>query len=82
MSVLKIVLLVLQLLSCVGLTLIISLQSGKDDGLGALTGSNSESYLGRNKAATRDAKLASMTKWVGAAFVLLTFFVSVLCTTV
>ena len=79
MYTLTIVLLVLQLLSCVALTTMILLQSGKEDGLSALTG-NSNSFMGRNKAATLDAKLARLTKWVAAVFVLLTFFVSVLCT--
>lgn len=79
MHTLTIVLLVLQLLSCAVLTAMILLQSGKEDGLSALTG-NSDSFMGRNKAATLDAKLANLTKWVAAAFVLLTFFVSMLCT--
>ena len=77
MGTLKIVLLVLQILSCVSLVTIIMLQSGKEDGLGALTG-GSGSYMSRQKAATLDAKLARMTKWIAAAFVLLTFFVSML----
>ena len=79
MHTLTIVLLVLQLLSCVALTTMILLQSGKEDGLSALT-VNADSFMGRNKAATLDAKLARLTKWVAAVFVLLTFFVSVLCT--
>lgn len=79
MGTLKVILLVLQLISCVVLTAIILFQSGKEDGLGALTG-NSGNYLGKNKAATLDAKLASITKWIAAAFVLLTFFVSMLYT--
>ena len=79
MYTLTIVLLVLQLLSSAGLPAMILLQSGKEDGLSALTG-NSNSFMGRNKAATLDAKLARLTKWVAAVFVLLTFFVSMLCT--
>ncbi len=79
MGTLKVILLVMQLVSCVVLTAIILLQSGKEDGLSALTG-NSDSFLGRNKAATLDAKLANLTKWIAAAFVLLTFFVSMLYT--
>ena len=75
MSTLQIILLSLQILSCVALTVIIMLQSGKEDGIGALTG-NSDSYLGKNKAATRDAKLGRLTKWFAGAFVLLTLFVS------
>lgn len=79
MEALKIVLLVLQLISCVVLTAIVVLQSGKEDGLGALAG-KSETYLGKGKSATLDAKLARLTKWVAGVFVLLTLFVAMLYT--
>ena len=69
----------MQVLAAVALTLIITLQSGKENGLGALAG-NSDSYMGKNKGNTKDAKLASITKWIAAAFVLLTLFVSLLYT--
>lgn len=77
MEALKIVLLVFQLISCAALTVIILLQSSKSDGMSALTG-NTDSFLGRNKTATLDAKLERMTKWVAAAFILLTLFVAML----
>ena len=77
MAALKIILLVFQLISCVVLTAIILLQSSKSDGMSALTG-NSDSVLGRSKAATMDAKLERLTKWVAAVFVLLTLFVAML----
>ena len=77
METLKFVLLVLQIISSVVLTVIVLLQSGKEDGIGALTGST-DTYLGRAKAATMDAKLARFTKWIAAAFVLLTLFVALL----
>ena len=77
MAALKIILLVFQLISCVVLTAIILLQSSKSDGMSALTG-NSDSFLGRSKAATLDATLERLTKWVAAVFVLLTLFVAML----
>ena len=80
MEILKTVLLVLQILSCVALTAIVLLQSGKEDGLGALAG-NSDNYMGKGKGGNSlDRKLARMTKWVAAAFVLLTLIVSLLFT--
>lgn len=79
MSTLKIVLLIMQLVSCVALTAIVMMQDSKEGGMGALTG-NSDSYMGKGNAATRDAKLASITKWIAAAFVLLTLVVSLLYT--
>lgn len=77
MNTLKLVLLILQIISCAVLTVVIMFQNGKEDGMSALTGS-SGSYLGKNKAATLDAKLNRVTKWIAAAFVLLTLFVSML----
>jgi len=50
---------------------VIVLQSGKNSGLSAFTGAN-ESYLAKNKAKSRDARLALATKWVAGVFVVLT----------
>lgn len=77
MNALKIVLLICQMLSCVALAVIVMLQSGKEDGLGVIAG-NSDNFFG--KGASKDAKLARITKWVAAAFVLLTLLVSLLYT--
>ena len=82
MEALKIVLLVFQLISCAALTVIILLQSSKSDGMSALTGGNADSFFGKGQAATLDAKLARLTKWVAAVFVLLTLFVAMLYTNV
>lgn len=79
MEALKIILLVLQLMSCVVLTLMVMLQSGKEDGLGALAG-KSETYLGKGKSVTLDGKLARLTKWVAAIFALLTLFTAMIWT--
>lgn len=76
---LRIILLIMQILACVVLTVVVMLQSSKEGGLGALTG-NSGNYFGKGKSATLDAKLASITKWIAAAFVLLTLIVSLLYT--
>lgn len=76
---LRIILLVMQILACVVLTATVMLQSSKEGGLSALTG-NSGNYLGKGKSATLDAKLARITKWIAAAFVLLTLIVSLLYT--
>jgi len=79
MDIIKYILMGLQVASAIALVIIITLQSGKENGLGALAG-NSDSYMGKNKGNTRDAKLARITKWVAAGFVLLTLFVSLLYT--
>ena len=76
---LQIILLVMQILSCLALTVIIMFQSSKEGGMGALSG-NSGNFMNGKGVATLDAKLASITKWIAAAFVLLTLLVSMLYT--
>jgi len=80
MSVVKIVLLVLQMLSCVLLTVVIAFQNSKDGGLSALTGGSSDTFFGKGGAQNLDKKLERITKYIAVAFVLLTLFVSLLYT--
>ena len=72
MEVVKIVLTVLQVIASVAMVLIVLFQSGKEAGLsGALSG-NTDTYMGKNKTASLDKKLATATKWGALAWVLLT----------
>ena len=71
MKVLHIILTVIQVLCAVGLVGIVMMQSGKEGGLGAITGS-SDSFFSKNKDASRDAQLAKLTKWIAAVFMVLT----------
>ncbi len=71
MEVLHIILTVVQVLCAVGLVAIVMMQSGKEGGLGAITGS-SESFMSKNRNASRDNMLASLTKWIAALFLILT----------
>ncbi|MBE6984204.1 MAG: preprotein translocase subunit SecG [Ruminococcaceae bacterium] len=75
----EIALLIMQIISCIALIAIIMMQSGKENGLGAIAG-NSDNFFGKNKTATKEAKLARITKWVAGAFVLLTLFASMVVT--
>jgi len=61
---------------CLILICVIILQSGKNSGLSAFTGAN-ESYLAKNKAKSRDARLALATKWVAGIFILLTVVLNI-----
>lgn len=65
---LEIILSVIATILSVALIAVVLLQSGKDAGLGALSG-NSESYM--NKTG-KDGKslIASSTKWIAAAWLL------------
>ena len=70
----KIALMILQMLCGLFLIVIIMLQSGKNSGLGGAFGDGLANSLGSQaKSKTWDARFARMTKWVGLAFVLLTF---------
>jgi preprotein translocase subunit SecG len=75
MEVLKVIVTVLEVISSVALILVVMFQSGKEDGLGALTG-NSESYLSKSKYGNLDKILASATKWIALVWVLLTLSLS------
>ena len=78
MGVLEIILIVLEVIASLALILIVLFQSGKEAGLsGALTG-GAETYLGKGKAANLDKKLASATKWVALAWIVITLLLSVL----
>ena len=48
MSVIRIILTVLFIIDCIGLTIIVLMQEGKSAGLGAISGA-AESYWGKNK---------------------------------
>ena len=64
---------IIQLIACVALCVIVLLQSGKSNGLsGAIGGGSGDTFLAKNKAKTLDARLARLTKWVAAVFILLT----------
>ena len=76
MNVLETILVVLEAIASVALIVVVLLQSGKEAGLsGALTGT-SDSYLSKNKKAGLDQVLASSTKWIAIAWVLLTLALS------
>ena len=76
MGVLETILIVLEAICSVALIVVVLMQSGKEAGLsGALSGS-SDSYLSKNKKGNLDAMLASSTKWIALAWVLLTLVLS------
>ena len=76
MGVLETILIVLEAICSVALIGVVLLQSGKEAGLsGALSGST-DSYLSKNKTGNLDAMLASSTKWIALAWVLLTLSLS------
>lgn len=77
MEVVKIVLTILEVIASVGLIVAVLLQSGKEAGLGAISGS-SESYMGKGKTGGLDKFMASITKWIALAWLILTLALSML----
>jgi len=76
MGVFEMILIILEAICSIALIGVVLLQSGKEAGLsGALSGS-SDSYLSKNKKGNLDAMLASSTKWIALAWILLTLVLS------
>ena len=76
MGVLETILIILEAICSIALIGVVLLQSGKEAGLsGALSGS-SDTYMSKNKKGNLDAMLASSTKWIALAWVLLTLALS------
>ena len=67
---------ILQLLCGLIVIGIVLFQSGKSAGLSGAIGGVADSF--KNKAKSTDARLARATKWVGAAFIVLTLVLNML----
>ena len=76
MGVFETILIVLEALCSLALVVVVLLQSGKEAGLsGALAGA-SDSYLSKNEGGGMDHMLATSTKWIAIAWILLTLALS------
>ena len=76
MGVLETILIVLETLCSVAMIVVVLLQSGKEAGLSSTITGTSESYLSKNKKGNMEQVLASSTKWIAIAWVLLTLVLS------
>ena len=61
MDILKTVLMILFAIDCIALTVIVLMQEGKNNGLGALTGS-SDTYWSKNKGRSMEGMLVKLTR--------------------
>ena len=75
MDVLKVIVTIFEVIASIALIIVIIFQSGKEAGMGALTGNN-ETYLSKSKYGNLDKILASSTKWIALAWILLTLSLS------
>ena len=76
----EIVLTILEAIASVALIVIVLLQSGKEAGLSGALAGNSDTYLskGKGKGKNMDQVLASATKWVALAWIVLTLLLSLI----
>ena len=75
MEILKVICIILEVITSVALIAVVLFQSGKEAGLGAIAG-NSDSYMSKNKSGSLDKMLASATKWIALAWIVLTLVLS------
>ena len=78
MEVLKVIITVLEAIASLALIVVVLLQSGKEAGLSGAIGGGSETYLGKGKSKNMDQVLASATKWVALAWIVLTLALSLI----
>ena len=77
-KVIRVILTVLEVIASIALIVIVLIQSGKEAGLSGALAGNSDSYMSKGNRATLDKKLATMTKWVALAWVVLTLALSLI----
>lgn len=69
MTILKYVLMVLFVLVCIIATVLVLMQEGRSQGLGAIAGA-AETYWGKNKGRSMEGNLEKATKILGALFII------------
>ena len=70
MTILKIFLMILFIITCIALTVIVILQEGKSSGLGTISGV-AETYWGKNKGRSMEGVFVKITRVLAVLFVLL-----------
>ena len=68
METLRTVLSIVYIIACVVLIVVVLMQEGKDQGLGAISGA-AESYWGKNKGRSMEGKLVKQTTFLTVIFV-------------
>ena len=70
MNILRIVLTVIFVIDCIGLTVVVLMQEGKQKGLGAISGM-ADTYWGKNKGRSMEGALVKITTGLAVGFMLL-----------
>lgn len=78
MEVIQIILTILLVLISIALCVVVLMQEGKEGGLGAMAGAAGESYVSKNRARTPEGRLATLTKILGIAFMVIALLLNIL----
>ena len=78
MEIVKTIVTVLEVIASVLLVAVVLVQSGKESGLSGAVSGNSDSYMNKSNLGGLDKKLASATKWIALAWVILTLALSLI----
>ncbi len=73
---LRIILTIIFIIVCIGLTALVLLQEGKSAGLGAISGA-AESYWGKNKGRSMEGNLLKITKILAIVFIVLAVLLNI-----
>ena len=75
MNVVKIILGIIFLIDCIALTIVVLMQEGKQQGLGAIAGA-AETYWGKNKGRSMEGGLVVATRVLAVLFVLISLLLN------
>ena len=70
MEALRITLTIIFIIICLALTVLVLMQEGKDEGLGAISGA-AETYWGKNKGRSMEGNLVKITRVLAVLFFLM-----------
>ena len=77
MGVIRVLLTIIFILDCIGLTVAVLMQEGKSQGLGAIAGA-AESYWGKNKGRSMEGGLVKLTTIMGVAFFVIALILNII----
>ena len=70
MQILRTILTILFVIDCIALTVVVLMQEGKSQGLGAIAGA-ADTYWGKNKGRSMEGALVKSTKFLAVLFIVL-----------
>lgn len=76
MAVLRVILTIIFILVSIALTVLVLMQEGKQQGLGAISGA-AETYWGKNKGRSMEGLLVKITKYLAVAFILIAVILNI-----